>query len=153
MSVIVLGLSHRSAPLAVLERASLDPAGQQAHTARWKVGTGDQNHHILWHNFGTTPGSRCNLAIVCREAPTAWWIIAAAFGNEWRPAIGATLQNGAVVFSVHAISPGGPDSLALVAAVANTVQGNTPQGAQARWYVGGDFNRWAEGLRLAGLPA
>ena len=30
MSVIVLGLSHRSAPLAVLERASLDPAGQQA---------------------------------------------------------------------------------------------------------------------------
>ena len=37
MSVIVLGLSHRSAPLAVLERASLDPAGQQALLERLLV--------------------------------------------------------------------------------------------------------------------
>ena len=61
MSVIVLGLSHRSAPLAVLERASLDPAGQQALLERLLAGENVDEPTVL---------STCNRVEVYADATT-----------------------------------------------------------------------------------
>ena len=61
MSVIVLGLSHRSAPLAVLERASLDPAGQQALLERLLAGENVDEPIVL---------STCNRVEVYADATT-----------------------------------------------------------------------------------
>lgn len=117
-----------------------NPHGEVVVPASWKIGTAGRNLYMLVYNWpqGGTPGSRCNLAIVCSVQPVQWWVVWASSGPEWRPAIGATLPGGQVVFSMHAISPGGPDALWVVAGIASVVSqyaGNAP------WYVGGDYNR------------
>ena len=76
-------------------------------------------------------GNRCNLAIASNAAPTEGFLVAPAVQPIWRPTIGMTLD-GTVFFTLHAISPGGPDAPALV---------NAAFGAGGSVIVAGDYNR------------
>jgi len=107
---------------------------------RWVVGSNGASLYILTYNFGVSPGSRCNLTIVCRQPPLHWWLVWAAYGPVWRPVVGATLYGNSAVFSVHAISPNGPDALAVVAAIASLTTSVPAAQRPAAWYLGGDFN-------------
>ena len=77
-------------------------------------------------------GNRCNLAVVTRALPTAAALVWPAAGPSWRPALGAQVGGGPYFFSIHAISPGGPDATGLLAAIA---------GMGGASCVLGDYNR------------
>lgn len=76
-------------------------------------------------------GNRCNLAVISRIPPQNPLVLYPA-GLAHRPVIGAQYNN-VFVFSIHGISPGGPDVQGLLNAV-------VAQGL-ASWVVAGDFNR------------
>lgn len=151
------GMQPASAqPLAPVIPISNPPGGGMpapVTPVRWKVGSGDSYLYILTYNFGATPGSRCNLAIVTAQLPLYWWLVWAPYGAVWRPAVGATLPNGAAVFSMHAISPGGPDAQAVVTAIDSLAGSLPPAQRPVAWYVGGDFNReptaWPGGFSVS----
>lgn len=78
-------------------------------------------------------GNRCNLAVVTWVQPAAANVVWPAVAPTWRPALGVVLAAGQV-YSLHAISPGGPDVVGLLNAVNTAAAG-------AAWVAAGDFNR------------
>jgi cytolethal distending toxin subunit B len=94
---------------------------------------GTTRSHVYIVFMQTDPrGNRCNLAVVSRTQPSAGYVVFPVAGPTWRPAIGVTV--GGVAFSLHAISPGGPDVAGLLAAIQAAVGGVSP------WVAAGDYN-------------
>lgn len=85
-------------------------------------------------------GNRCNLAIVSRVLPANPALLYPAAPPVWRPVIGANY--GIYCFTIHAISPGGPDVAGLLNAINGTGVGN--------WLAAGDYNRAPDGAFPAG---
>ena len=124
----------------------LQECGAQPASAVLQPGNlaGNANYHLyFWgsertrkyisHYHWDVGGNRCNLAIVTKVAPTAWFCQVPAGGPVWRPIIG--VQVGGVWYCcLHAISPGGADAAGLLAAGAAAAGGGP-------WFTGGDFNR------------
>lgn len=106
-----------------------DPSGWQMYT--W--GTTRTRKYILFFPWDTH-GNRCNLALVSPYQPQTPLTLLPLNPPQWRPVLGAAI-NGIWCFSLHAISPGGPDAASLIAAVAAAAGGG------ANWIVAGDYNR------------
>jgi cytolethal distending toxin subunit B len=105
-------------------------AGLQYYT--W--GTLRTNKHILFYQSDPN-GNRCNLAIVSDSAPLAGAVLYPAAAPVWRPALGFQVAANRFVFSLHAISPNGPDYAGLLNRIAGAV------GAGNSWAAFGDYNR------------
>ncbi|WP_164000040.1 endonuclease/exonuclease/phosphatase family protein [Pyxidicoccus caerfyrddinensis] len=99
---------------------------------------------VAFHQWDVL-GNRVNLAVLTKQGPPAAGDVTLAWpagAPAWRPVLG--LRTGAqVVFSCHAISPGGADAPGLLAA-AQGAAGALP------WVVAGDFNRTPDGFAPAG---
>lgn len=93
-------------------------------------GTARTNKYILFYP-ADPGGNRCNLAIVSKVAPIAGYLFVPGAPPIWRPTIGMTVGGG-TVFTIHAISPNGPDAPALV---------NVALGVAGNVVVAGDYNR------------
>jgi len=109
--------------------------GQGVNLYNWGGTRTRPGKWITWYQ-ADPHGNRCNLAVVSSPElrPQGAGLVRAAGSIQWRPALGVDF--GAItVFSIHAISPGGPDAPGLLAAIS----GAAPTGT--RWAVGGDFNR------------
>lgn len=88
-------------------------------------------------------GNRCNLAIITPYQPVEALVVYPGGPKEWRPAIGCTTaQHKEWIFSLHAISPNGPDAVDLLIAISKSVQSNT-------WIALGDYNREPHNLEAA----
>ncbi|HET6228512.1 MAG TPA: endonuclease/exonuclease/phosphatase family protein [Longimicrobiaceae bacterium] len=115
----------------------MSPAGVATSVEVYAWG-GTQSRPAAWVAFHQWDilGNRVNLAIVTRQGVPAPGDVVLAWpagGPTWRPVLGLR-TGGAMVFSCHAISPGGADAPGLVAAA----QGAT---GALQWVVAGDFNR------------
>ncbi|HVW14156.1 MAG TPA: endonuclease/exonuclease/phosphatase family protein [Mucilaginibacter sp.] len=98
-------------------------------------GTNRTNKHILFYQSDPN-GNRCNLAIVSTTPPVGGGLVMPGVAPVWRPALGFQINPANYVFSLHAISPNGPDAANLLAAINNTV------GAPGNfWVAAGDYNR------------
>jgi cytolethal distending toxin subunit B len=109
-------------------------------------GTLRTNKHILFYPADPN-GNRCNLAIVSNTniVPADALLIYPTVGPIWRPALGFQLNANNFVFSMHCISPNGPDANGLLNSI------NAAVGAPGNfWIAAGDFNR--EPGSLLGLP-
>ncbi len=99
-------------------------------------GTARNHKYILFYQSDPN-GNRCNLAIVSNiqiiNPHICGTLLYPNNSPIWRPVIGLFV-NGLAVFTIHAISPGGPDAPGLLNVVANNM-GATP------WSVSGDYNR------------
>lgn len=103
-------------------------------------GTNRTNKHILFYPSDPN-GNRCNLAMVSTNAPTGGGIVVPAVAPVWRPALGFQIDATHYVFSLHAISPNGPDAANLLNAINATV------GAPGNfWIAAGDYNRASSDL-------
>lgn len=105
----------------------------------YKWGTERMQYHILFYPADAN-GNRCNLAIVSKMAPQAGSIIYPTAPPVWRPALGFQVNRNNTVFSVHAISPKGPDATKLLAAI------DSKSGEGQYWFAAGDYNREPETL-------
>jgi cytolethal distending toxin subunit B len=90
--------------------------------------------HILFYPADPN-GNRCNLAIVSERPPLNARMVYPAATPVWRPAIGIQVNPNFWVFTLHAISPNGPDAPGLL----NAINGSVPPGAS--WAALGDYNR------------
>ena len=112
------------------------------HIYRWRYGRGYL--YILFYNWDLL-GNRVNLAVVSRAQFALADVLALQvplFGPVHRPALGVRIA-GWSIYSVHAISPGGPDAVGLLAAIGIFAPaGNV--------IVCGDFNHFPGGM-LGGL--
>jgi cytolethal distending toxin subunit B len=91
------------------------------------------NHRLVYYWWG----DRCNVGVITRELMPVKLEVGLVWGSdgpEWRPAVGIRLPSGTWVFSLHAISPNGPDAKSLVEAVKGWARGRP-------WIAAGDFNR------------
>ncbi|MFZ5817640.1 MAG: endonuclease/exonuclease/phosphatase family protein [Bacillota bacterium] len=95
-------------------------------------GTERSRKYILFYPWDQG-GNRCNLAIVSRSQILQPALLYPTAGPVWRPALGANL-NGLWLFSIHAISPNGPDAPGLLNAIALYA-------GTAGWVAAGDYNR------------
>jgi cytolethal distending toxin subunit B len=138
----VLNLLNNGADLCCLQECGGIPASAVLSVAGYggvigldlyTWGTSRAQKHILFYP-ADPGGNRCNLAIVSKVAPTAGFLFIPAFAPIWRPTIGMTI-GGTIFFTLHAISPNGPDAPALV---------NGAFGAGANVIVAGDYNRAPE---------
>ncbi|WP_026925551.1 endonuclease/exonuclease/phosphatase family protein [Glycomyces arizonensis] len=113
----------------------VDANGQGVKRYRWGGTTRKPGRWIVWYE-SDEGGGRCNLAIVSPPdlEPRTPMLVEAADEPRKRPALGAHFD-GTAVFSIHAISPNGPDARGLLEAVSKAVPSGTP------WVVAGDFNR------------
>ncbi|MFY2562891.1 RICIN domain-containing protein [Corallococcus terminator] len=107
--------------------------------------------YLYWLN--TDPnGHRVNLALASQEEADEVFVVMPPInwgGPVLRPALGIRLGN-TVYFSLHAISPNGPDASGLIQAIrARMAAANGGQGYD--WVALGDFNRDPNSLRNA-LP-
>jgi hypothetical protein len=91
-------------------------------------------YSVLFYHWDALGGNRVNLAIVTRRAivpanvrPVVWGAVI-----QQRPAIGVTVGI-RTYYSIHGISPAGPDVPGLLTAVAADAPGPS--------FAGGDFNR------------
>lgn len=98
---------------------------------RW--GT-DRAHLFILFMQTDIRGNRCNLAIVSRTQPAAGLVLYPANQPTWRPAVGAAI-GGDALFTLHAISPRGPDVGGLLTSIQAAI-GNAHQ-----WVAAGDYNR------------
>jgi cytolethal distending toxin subunit B len=97
-------------------------------------GTERKNYHILFYPADPN-GNRCNLAVVSHNAPAGGCIVYPLIPPIWRPSLGFQMNDSSFLFSIHAISPNGPDVHNLLQEIENTY------GNANRWVVAGDFNR------------
>lgn len=114
-------------------------------------GTARSSKYILYYPWDQG-GNRCNLAVVSKIAPSEYIVdgnsILGAIAlfpdsrRSHRPIIGMLISD-IWVYSIHAISKGGPDALELIECAANFMP-NKP------WIVAGDYNRVPE--TLEGYP-
>ncbi len=121
---------------AVPASASLVAAfGQGISLYNWGGTRSRPGAWITWYR-ADPHGNRCNLAVVSSPnlRPQGAGLVRATGTSQRRPALGADFGT-IVVFSIHAISPGGPDAPGLLAGVSGAVP------AGKRWAVAGDFNR------------
>lgn len=105
------------------------PAGVELYT--W-TGSARPQKYVLFYP-ADPGGNRCNLAIVSLAMPANIQLLYPAAAPIWRPVLGAQYGGGAYCFTMHAISPRGPDVVGLINAVVN--------GAVAPWSIAGDYNR------------
>jgi cytolethal distending toxin subunit B len=103
-------------------------------------GTERSNKHILFYQSDPNE-NRCNLAIVSKTAPIGGNVVWPSVAPIWRPALGFKINANSFVFSLHAISPNGPDASNLLAAI-NGAFG----GVDNFWIAAGDFNRTPDNL-------
>lgn len=130
-------MTQLQAPIACLQECGPLPPSASLYAAALD---GNANFHCyLWNNkfisfyWWDVAGNRVNLAIVTNAVPTAWLCRVPAAAPVWRPVIG--VQIGGVWYNcLHAISPGGADAPALLAAAAAAA-------GAATWFTAGDFNR------------
>ena len=115
--------------------------GYQLSTYEW-AGTRSGRVPYLQITFcrWDTGGNRCNLAVVSRQTPQGRVLTYPPTPNAWRPAVGVNL-GGEWLFTIHAISPRGPDAGDLIQAAALAAGANP-------WMVAGDFNCPPGGLPL-----
>ncbi|BAU54665.1 hypothetical protein MgSA37_02843 [Mucilaginibacter gotjawali] len=106
-----------------------------ANLQYWTWGAERALKYILFYPADPN-GNRCNLAIVSRTEPVSGTIVYPGAAPIWRPALGFQYNATHFIFSLHAISPGGPDVVGLLNAI-NAVAGNPGQ----TWEAAGDFNR------------
>ena len=121
---------------AVPESASpVHSPDQNVRLYNWGGTHSRPGYWIAWYHSDPR-GNRCNLAVVSstKVRPQGVRIVQAAGAHQWRPALGVDF-GGIEVFSIHAISPGGPDARGLLEAVSAAVPSGKP------WTVAGDFNR------------
>ncbi|MBO0323649.1 hypothetical protein J0X14_15165 [Muricauda sp. CAU 1633] len=109
-------------------------------------GTTRKHKYILFYQSDPN-GNRCNLAIVSNipiiNPKICGTLLYPAAPPVRRPVIGLFV-NGLAVFSIHAISPGGPDAPGLLNSVANNMGANP-------WSVSGDYNRDPASMAGAGI--
>jgi cytolethal distending toxin subunit B len=110
----------------------LGPDGYEYLAGLYQLGTDRSALYLLMFNWDD-PGNRCNVAVITRTEPQDCEVVWAKTGAQWRPALGVPVGR-RWVFSLHAISPGGPDVKGILAEVATRTNG-------APWIVAGDFNR------------
>jgi cytolethal distending toxin subunit B len=102
-----------------------------------------RNRWLTYHHWDNN-GNRVNMALltnfeVNQKNVLAHW--GKAGSAQWRPAIGFNPEGTAIwIFTIHAISPGGADGNALLAAVSSN--------RHSPWVVAGDFNREPKTLTL-----
>ncbi|GHG92597.1 RICIN domain-containing protein [Comamonas sp. JC664] len=129
-----------------------NPAGQMPDVIQYRLSgsrTRDNATYLYW--LETDPnGHRVNLAIASRVEADEVFVVTQ--GPNWpgptlRPALGIRLGN-TVYFTLHAISPNGPDAVGLLEAIREQMAAaNGGQGYD--WVALGDFNRAPANLRTA----
>lgn len=135
-------LNHDDVSLCCLQECGSMPNSAAPNTANYSGflglnlytwGTDRAQKYILFYPSDPT-GNRCNLAIVSKIAPTAGFLCFPLLRQIWRPTIGLTVD-GTTFFTLHAISPHGPDAIALVTAAFGAL------GVGPNVIVAGDYNR------------
>lgn len=92
------------------------------------------NLNLLHYEWDTGSG-RVNLAVITRHKAKKAALLYPD-NKTWRPALGLEID-GVWYFSIHAISPKGPDAKELL----GVVHAHVAQHGAGPWVVGGDFNR------------
>lgn len=115
------------------------PGGIAGGTYLWQIGSRSRGITAMIAYARTDPGAnRNNLAVVV-SLGSAFPVnlIAIPNGGGGRPALGARLRDGAGnladFYTIHAISPNGPDAPGLITGIVGV--------GAATWFAGGDYNR------------
>jgi cytolethal distending toxin subunit B len=133
-------INQSKVDVACLQECGSQPASAQllynplatADFAVYRWGTA-RSHLYITHYQWDTNGNRCNLAIASKEEPAYYLLSSVYYGPDWRPAIGTFITD-RWYFSIHAISPNGPDATGLLDAIYRDVRGGP-------FLAVGDFNR------------